>query len=157
MFKKLQQALFGAPPKPSPPPGAPSPSHHPGELTDATFGAQALACGPLTVVDFWADWCQPCQVMSAHVEMLAREYGNRLRVFALDVDENPISADRFSIMGLPTLLLFRDGVEVERIVGVGPYESLRRTVDRLLADSAPAAEVAPPTHPPAPPAQSADV
>lgn len=88
------------------------------------------------MVDFWADWCQPCQVMSAHVEMLARSFGDRLRVLAMDVDENPRTAEQWQVRGLPTLIFFRNGAEVHRIVGVGTYESLHRQTERLLSEEA---------------------
>jgi thioredoxin 1 len=134
MLKRLQ-SLFGAPSAPpTPPPDGAAPVGAPGDVTDATFAARALAPGPLTLVDFWADWCAPCQVMSAHVEMLAQSFGDRLRVLALDVDENPRTAEAYQVMGLPTLIFLRDGAELARVTGVGPYESLRRQVDRLLAD-----------------------
>lgn len=140
MLKRLQSIFGSTPQSPAPPPEAGAQAAAPGDVTDATFADRALAAGPLTVVDFWADWCAPCQVMSAHVEMLARAYGERLRVLALDVDDNPRTAERHQVLGLPTLIFFRNGAEIERVTGVGPYESLRRTVERLLADSSPTTE-----------------
>ncbi|MGL4651465.1 MAG: thioredoxin family protein, partial [Caldilineaceae bacterium] len=114
MLKRLQALLGATPTPPTPPPDSAAQLPAPGDVTDADFGARALSAGPLTVVDFWADWCAPCQVMSAHVEMLAKAYGNQLRVLALDVDENPRTAERYQVMGLPTLIFLRDGVEVDR-------------------------------------------
>ena len=109
--------------------------------TDATFAARVLARDGLVVVDFWADWCQPCQVMSAFVEFLARDFAGRLHVMALDVDENPATAEQYQVMGLPTLLFFRDGLEVERIVGVGEYDQLKRQTARLLEPPQPTADL----------------
>ncbi len=86
------------------------------------------------VVDFWAEWCQPCQVMSAYVSFLAKDYEGRLLVAALDTDENPATPQRYNVMGLPTLLLLRDGEEVDRIVGVVGYEEIKARVERLLAN-----------------------
>jgi thioredoxin len=144
------QGLLGRPAQPPQPPPDPAQHAYPADVTDADFAARALSSGPLTLVDFWADWCQPCQVVSAHVEMLARSYGERLRVLALDVDENPRTAERYKVMGLPTLIFFRDGAEVERVVGAGPYESLRRLTDRLLAEGAAPEQAESPSLPPAP-------
>jgi thioredoxin 1 len=154
MLKRLQSFFGGSSPQQTtPPPGDAPAASAPGDVTDADFAVRALGAGPLTVVDFWAEWCQPCQVMSAHVEMLARAFGDRLRVLALDVDENPRTAERYRVMGLPTLIFFRDGAEVERITGVGPYESLRRQVERLLAaDQAPSSATPQEAHTPVPPA-----
>lgn len=135
MLKRLR-SLLGAPQAEPPPRGPVTPA--PEEVTDATFAERALSAGPLTLVDFWAEWCSPCQVVAAHAEMLAREFGPGLRVLSMDVDENPLTAERYQVMGLPTLLFLRDGVEIERITGAGPFERLHRRVSALL-DDAPAA------------------
>ena len=106
------------------------------DVTDLDFDEVALQHDQLTVVDFWAEWCQPCTIISAYTGWLVRDYGTQLLVAALDVDENPVIPERYSIMGLPTLLFFRNGVEVERQVGLLSYEELRAKVDALLAQSA---------------------
>jgi thioredoxin len=111
------------------------------DVTDADFDARVVGSPYLAVVDFWAEWCAPCTTMSAYVAFLAAEYGaapQRLTVAALDVDENPATAERFGVMGLPTLLFLRHGVEVQRIVGLEPYEDIKREVERLLAAGDPA-------------------
>ena len=102
------------------------------EATDANFGDLVLASEKLVVVDFWAEWCQPCQIMSAYVGFLAEEYGDRLLIAAMDVDENPQTAERYFIMGLPTLLLLRNGVEIDRIVGVEEYPTIKARVEQWL-------------------------
>lgn len=102
------------------------------EVTDADFASIVLSSPKLAVVDFWAEWCQPCQIMSAYVGFLAQEYGDRLLIAALDVDENPQTAERYTIMGLPTLLLLQHGVEVDRIVGVEEYQTIKARVESLL-------------------------
>ncbi|GIK72415.1 MAG: thioredoxin [Chloroflexota bacterium] len=133
MFDKLKQR-FGkanrpveAAEPPKPPPII--------DVTDADFEAVVLRSPLLTVVDFWAEWCQPCQVMSAYVGFLAREYEGRVLVAALDADEHPETPARYNVMGLPTLLLLRDGVEIDRIVGVVGYDEIKTRVERLLANS----------------------
>ena len=102
------------------------------DVTDATFADAVLASDKLAVVDFWAEWCQPCQIMSAYVGFLAQEYGDRLLLAALDVDENPQTPEHYTIMGLPTLLLLRNGAEVDRIVGVEEYPTIKARVEQWL-------------------------
>lgn len=102
------------------------------DVTDADFESVVLDSSLPAVVDFWADWCQPCQVMSAYVDLLAREYTGRLLVAALDTDENPQIPARYQIMGLPTLLFLRNGAEVDRIVGIVGYEELKARIEALL-------------------------
>lgn len=104
----------------------------PVEVTDATFDEAVLAADGLVLVDFWADWCQPCTIMAAYVGFLLEAYGDRLVVAALDVEENPATADRFGVQGLPTLIFFRDGEEIGRQLGVVDYETLRERVARML-------------------------
>jgi len=104
------------------------------DVTDATFAEVVLGANQPVVVDFWAEWCQPCQIMSAYVGFLAKDFAGQLVLAALDVDENPLTPDQYTIMGLPTLLLFRDGQEVDRIVGIEPYEIIRARVAVHLTD-----------------------
>ncbi len=105
----------------------------PVDVTDATFDAVVVGSAQLAVVDVWAEWCAPCTTMSAYVAFLADDFAGRLTVAALDADENPVTAARYGVMGLPTLLFFANGVEVDRIVGLVPYPDLQRQVERLLA------------------------
>ena len=118
----------------STPPLATTSTDHPTilEVTDTTFAEQVLQPRQLVVVDFWAEWCQPCQIMSAYVTFLAKDFGEQLVLAALDVDENPIIPAQYDIMGLPTLLLFYQGVVVDRIVGIEPYETIRERVAQQL-------------------------
>lgn len=102
------------------------------DVTDADFETVVLRSTLLAVVDFWAEWCQPCQVMSAYVGFLAKDYAGRVLVAALDADENPVTPAHYNVMGLPTLLMVRNGEEVDRIVGVASYEEIKMRVDRLL-------------------------
>lgn len=132
MFDKLKQRLGGkhlltatTAAQPSQPPPVV-------DVTDADFETVVLNSPLLAVVDFWAEWCQPCQVMSAYVGFLAKDYEGRVLVAAIDTDENPETPTHYNVMGLPTLLLLCDGAEVDRIVGVVGYEEIKARVDCLL-------------------------
>jgi thioredoxin 1 len=103
------------------------------ELVDADFERVIVQSDRLSVVDFWAEWCPPCEIISLYASWLARDYGAQLLVASLDVDENPITPERFSIMGLPTLIFFRGGVEVDRQVGLLSHEELQAKTEALLA------------------------
>lgn len=99
------------------------------DVTDDDFDTTLGAAPGLVLVDFWAEWCQPCDVMSGLVDQIAQEYADRLLVAAVDVDENPQTAQRFDVMGLPTLLFLHAGAEVGRHVGLLSYEELRAQVE----------------------------
>ena len=132
MLRKLLGALGGQPAKAPPAPANRPLRPTPLPVSDREFDDLVAATGALVVVDFWADWCEPCQVMSAHVDFLAQDFAGRLLVLAMDVDENPVVPARFHVMGLPTLLFLQNGTEVDRIVGIDAYESLKRRVAGLL-------------------------
>ena len=94
------------------------------EVTDKTFEEVVLNADLPTVVDFWAVWCGPCKMIAPLLEEIAQEYEEQLQVVKLDVDTNNETAFQFGVMGIPTLLLFKEGQEVERLVGFMPKEKL---------------------------------
>lgn len=85
------------------------------------------------LVDFWAVWCGPCRMIAPIVEELAGEYEGRLKVGKLNVDENQELAAKYGVMSIPTLLVFRNGQPVERIVGFAPKKELKAKIDATLA------------------------
>jgi thioredoxin 1 len=106
------------------------------QVTDATFDAEVLAQTGLVMVDFGADWCPPCRLIAPVVDRLAIEYEGRARIATLDVDANPASMARFNVRSLPTLLFFRDGTLVDRVVGAVPKAALEARLARHLTQHA---------------------
>lgn len=94
------------------------------EVTDQTFDEIVLQAELPTVVDFWAVWCGPCKMIAPALEQIAVEYEEKLQVAKLDVDHNNESAMKYGVMSIPTLILFKDGEPVERIIGFMPKKKL---------------------------------
>ncbi|HET9478936.1 MAG TPA: thioredoxin [Pyrinomonadaceae bacterium] len=98
-------------------------------LTDASFQQEVLqASGPPLLVDFWAPWCPPCRIVGPIVDQIAAESGGRYRVAKLNVDDNPQTASRYQIASIPTMLIFKNGAVIDRIVGAQPKQAI---VERL--------------------------
>jgi thioredoxin 1 len=97
---------------------------NPVAVTDATFESEVLEADQPVLVDFWAEWCAPCLMIAPMVEELAEEYDGLLKVAKLNADENPNIMQAYGILGIPTLILFKDGEPVERLMGFMPKERL---------------------------------
>jgi thioredoxin len=102
-------------------------------VTDATFATEVERSPLPVLVDAWAAWCGPCRMIAPVIEELAAEMSGRVRVAKLNVDENPVTAERFNLRSIPTLLLFKGGREADRIVGVQPKSEISRRLERVLA------------------------
>jgi thioredoxin 1 len=103
------------------------------EVTDDRFEQEVLQSGQPVLVDFWAPWCGPCRTVGPIVEELAGEYEGRLKVAKVNTDHNQAIAARLRIQGIPTLIVFRDGKEVDRVVGALPKPALKQRIDQVLA------------------------
>jgi thioredoxin 1 len=99
-------------------------------LTDGNFEDTVNKSGKPVLVDFWAEWCGPCRRMAPTVDELATDYDGRVVVGKMNVDENPATPMRFSIRGIPTLLLFKGGQIVEQVVGLADKDSLKKLIDK---------------------------
>jgi thioredoxin 2 len=112
--------------------GKPLISVHPMIVTDANF-AEQVERSPLPVlVDMWAPWCGPCRMIAPIIEQLATELAGRVRVAKLNTDENPMTASRFSVRSIPTLLVLKNGKEIERLVGAVPKQEILRRVEAVI-------------------------
>ena len=100
-------------------------------LDDAHFN-EAVQKYPLMLIDCWADWCGPCRMVAPVIDELARDYDDRLLVGKLNVDENPETATRFGIMSIPTLLIMKNGEEVDRIIGAVPKQLIEEKLKKHL-------------------------
>ncbi|HWN54241.1 MAG TPA: thioredoxin [Methylomirabilota bacterium] len=102
-------------------------------VTDATFSTEVERSPVPVLVDAWAAWCGPCKMIAPVIDELAAEMAGRVRVAKLNVDENPMTASRYNLRSIPTLLLFKGGREADRIVGVHPKSEISRRLEQLIA------------------------
>ena len=111
----------------------PLPMGKPRPVTDASF-AQDVERSPVPVlVDAWAPWCGPCHMIAPVIDQLATELAGRVRVVKLNVDDNPRTAARFDLRSIPTLLVLKDGREIDRLVGVQPKQEIMRRLGKVIA------------------------
>ena len=101
-------------------------------VTDNTFDLEVIKSELPVLVDFWAPWCGPCKAVAPVVEDLSKEYEGRLKVVKLNTDENPKTAQAYSIKGIPSLFLFKAGQVVEQVVGAVPKSTLANAVNKHL-------------------------
>ena len=104
-----------------------------GTVNDQEFQATVLESETPVLVDFWAEWCVPCHMVSPVVEQIGQEKGERLKVAKLNVDDNPQATRQYGVMSIPSLILFKDGKEVARVVGAKPKDAILRDLDPHLS------------------------
>lgn len=101
-------------------------------LTDVNFGTEIGKATLPLLVDFWASWCGPCQMMAPVLERIAEEFSGRLVVGKLNVDENQATSGQFGVMSIPTLILFKNGSEASRFTGFRPQEEISRLLNQVI-------------------------
>ena len=105
-------------------------------VTDSSFEQDVLKSTKPVLVDFWAEWCAPCRMIGPIIDQIAADYASSATVVKLNVDDNTASAQRFGIKGIPTLILFNEGREVERIVGATSKDAITRVIEKYVSVSA---------------------
>ena len=102
------------------------------EVTDKNFAEDVLEAEIPVLIDFWAPWCGPCHMVSPVVEKLSDDYVDKLEFCKMNVDEAPITAQSYSIMSIPTLMLFENGQKVDQIIGAVPESSIKAMINAVL-------------------------
>jgi len=101
-------------------------------INDAGFAQEVNNSDVPVVVDFWASWCGPCKMLSPVIEELSNEYGNKVKFFKLNVDENPVTSMQFNVASIPTVMLFKSGKLVETLVGFRPKQAFKSVIDKQI-------------------------
>jgi len=105
------------------------------EINDSTFEQEVVQNPNLTIVDFWAPWCGPCRIIAPTLESIAQQFDGQLKVTKVNVDENPVTAGAYGVHAIPTLLFFKNGKVIDRLLGVVPRSQLVARINRLLLEA----------------------
>jgi thioredoxin 1 len=100
--------------------------------TDTNLETEVLKNSELTLIDFWAEWCGPCKALGPTIDALADQYAGRVKVYKLNVDENPDAAQRFKVRGIPTVALLKGGQVIDQLVGNQPKDSFITAIEKNI-------------------------
>ena len=100
--------------------------------SDSNFDSEVLKNAELTVVDFWAEWCGPCKALGPTIDALADQYAGKVKIYKMNIDENPDTAPRFKVRGIPTVMVFKGGQLVDQLVGNQPKDSFVSVIEKHL-------------------------
>ena len=101
-------------------------------FTDQNFAEEVENAKGVTLVDFWAPWCGPCRVLGPTIEAVAEDFAGKAKVGKINIDENSATAQKFGVMSIPTIIIFKDGKEVDKIVGARPKEEIAEKITSQL-------------------------
>jgi len=102
------------------------------EIKDSNFETEVLKSDIPVLVDIWAPWCGPCRIVGPIIEELANEYAGKMKVGKLNVDDNSETAMKYQIQSIPTILIFKDGKEVQRLIGARPKPAFKKEIDAVI-------------------------
>ena len=105
-------------------------------VSDQNFETEVIKSDTPVLVDFWAVWCGPCRMVAPVLEEIASEQGDKVKIAKLDVDANPITAGRFGVRSIPTMILFKNGREAQRVIGYMPKEKLLQQIQPHITGTA---------------------
>jgi thioredoxin 1 len=103
------------------------------EATDSNFESDILKSQELSIVDFWAEWCGPCRMLAPTIDAIADEFQGKVKVYKMNVDQNPTTPTQYHVRGIPTVILFRGGQVVDQLVGNQPKDVFVQAISRHLA------------------------
>ena len=104
-------------------------------FNDDNFESEVLKSQTLVLVDFWAEWCMPCQFVAPAIEALANEYKGQVKIGKLNVDQNPVMPGKFGVSGIPSLILYKDGEVVDSLVGAAPKEQIAYMLNKYVSST----------------------
>ena len=105
------------------------------DVNDGNFADSVLDAKQPVLVDFWAQWCGPCRSLAPIVDALAKQYAGTARIMKLNVDDNPEVVERYGVQAIPTLILFRDGQEKQRLIGVARKDIIAQAIDAQVVEA----------------------
>lgn len=105
------------------------------ELTDNNFDNVVLKPSRLVVVDFWAEWCNPCKIMHVFLKEINKEYSKDIDIYTVNVEKSPMTANKYKIIHIPTLLFFKDGHLLDKKMGVNSKSTIESKINELLKEN----------------------